>query len=177
MAIHNFTPSVKLLIHVVHIEGWFCHLCLCYENKYSVRSFVNEFWLKLKGRCKTSALTGKITTVYFWCLIQGVFFSFLKFLMSFSWNSSSAKIHRITFWFCLLRYSIPYQPRLNCSQIGCELERKDFFLSHRCIPQIWGLLGSLSLWGALHYTGRNCLLGTCWRGTLEKNWYTSISQP
>lgn len=55
---------------LVHIECWFCHLCLCYKNKYSTRSFVSQFWLKLRERWKTSAMTEGVVTVCFWCFAQ-----------------------------------------------------------------------------------------------------------
>lgn len=166
MAIYNFTPSVKLLIHVVHIEGWFCHLCLCYKNKYSVHSFVNESLLQPKGRCKNSALTGKITTVYFWSLIlRGFLPCFLKILISFSWNFFLQKYaESITHFFlftnfCTRLLTSPDQTASNRWQVE---KKKCLFLSCQCIPQIWGLLGSLTpgqLCMALGETGCWGLIG------------------
>lgn len=131
MTIYNFTPSVKLLIHVIHIEGWFCHLCLCYKNKYSVRSFVNEFWLKLKRTCKTSSDRKNYNCLLLVLNTVGFFLPyFLKFLVSFSWNSCSAKICRINyslFFFLLtsVQYSLSAQTELLTNRL--QVGEKRFF--------------------------------------------------
>lgn len=96
----------------------------------------------------------------FSCLLLVLNMLVFFLLISFSWNSCSARICVIILFTFLLLYSVLYQNKLltNRLQVG---EKRFLF------PAIRAPLGSGGPGGAREDTGRTCLSGTFWR-TLEK---------